>query len=104
MALLKDDITKSEDAYTAAGVDGFSNKYTWSKYATLMLKANIYVFAAKVTTGDQVATGQQDLQTAKTALQGIISANKFSLQPEFYQAFRSDYKNNNKRSNLLRSI
>ena len=96
MALLKDDITKSEDAYTAAGVDGFSNKYTWSKYATLMLKANIYVFAAKVTTGDQAATGQQDLQTAKTALQSIISANKFSLQPEFYQAFRSDYKNNNK--------
>ncbi|MGP1591003.1 MAG: RagB/SusD family nutrient uptake outer membrane protein [Prevotella sp.] len=96
MAFLKEDINKSEEAYTAANSDGFSNKYIWSKYATLMLKANIYVFAAKVSTGDQVATGIQDLQTAKVALQSIINSNKFALQPNFYQAFRSDYKRENK--------
>lgn len=100
MKLLKADIDESEKQYTAAGSNGWQDQYNWSLYATLILKANIYTWAAKVTTGDQAATGQSDLQTAKTALQTIISSGKFKLMPEFYQAFRPDFKASNK-ENIL---
>ena len=96
MNLLKQDITESEKAYGAYGADGFSNKYTWSKYATLMLKANIYAWAATVTTDDQKATGNADLQTAKAALQEVINSNKFALTPSFVQTFRTDAKSTTK--------
>lgn len=95
MKLMKQDIDESEKQYAAAGSNGWQDKYTWSLYATLMLKANIYAWAAEVTTGDQTATGTADLQTAKAALQEIISSGKFKLMPQFYQAFRSDYKDKN---------
>lgn len=100
MKLLKDDINESEKRFNDYGSDAFTSKYTWSKYATLMLKANIYTWAANVTTGDQQATGSADLQTARTALQEIISSGKFQLMPEFYQAFRTDFKDSNK-ENIL---
>lgn len=95
MKLMKSDINESENQYKAYGGDGFTDAYTWSKYATLMLKANIYAWAGKVTTGDQKATGSADLNTAKAALQEVISSNKFKLMPEFYQVFRPDYKSDN---------
>ncbi len=95
MKLMKSDIDESEKQYTAAGSNGWQDQYNWNLYATLILKANIYAWAAEVTTGDQQATGTADLQTAKAALQTIISSGKFKLMPEFYQAFRSDYKSSN---------
>ena len=96
MTLIKSDIDASEKAFTTYGKETFRDHYKWNKYATLMLKANVYTFAANVTIGDQQATGSADLQTAKTALQEIINSSKFELNSEFHQAFRSDYKRNNK--------
>ncbi len=95
MKLMKQDIDESEAQYKAAGSNGWQDQYNWSLYATLILKANIYAWAAEVTTGDQTATGTADLRTAKTALQTIISSGKFKLMPQFYQAFRSDFKDQN---------
>ncbi len=96
MALIKKDLDASEKAFVAYGGETYGDQYNWSLYATLLLKAEVYTFAANVTVGDQQATGTADLQTAKTALQTIINSGKFELKDDFYQAFRSDYKNKNK--------
>lgn len=95
MKLMKSDIDESEKQYGLAGTHGWVDQYNWNLFATLVLKANIYTWAAEVTTGDQKATGTADLQVAKKALQDIINTGYFELAPEFYQAFRSDYKANN---------
>lgn len=95
MAFLKEDINTSEKLFHAYGSDAFKDQYTWSEYATLMLKANIYAWAANVATDDCQATGKADLMTAKEALQKIINSGKFKLMPEFYQAFRTDFKQKN---------
>ncbi|NCB06717.1 MAG: RagB/SusD family nutrient uptake outer membrane protein [Bacteroidia bacterium] len=87
---IKSDIDKSEQ--------NFGNNFTinggkslWSKYATLMLKAEIYLWSAKVTTGDQVpASG--DLAVAETALNQV--KGKFSLLPNFADVFSSTKKGN----------
>ncbi|MCR5131198.1 MAG: RagB/SusD family nutrient uptake outer membrane protein [Prevotella sp.] len=95
MKLIKADIAESEAQFAASGGDQFTNQYSWSLYATLMLKANVYAWAANVTTGDFQKTGNSDLQTARAALQQVIGSGKFSLMPEFYQAFRPDFKAKN---------
>lgn len=96
MDLLKKDINESEKRFNDYGNAAFTNKYTWSKYATLMLKANIYAWAANVTTGDQQATGTADLQVAKKALEEVINSNVFALTPKFFDTFQSDKKANTK--------
>lgn len=79
---IKEDINKSEASF-ASNVT--IKKTMWSKYATLMLKAEIYMWAAKVTTGNQAATGNADLTTAKDALQQVTG--KFSLLPNFSEIY-----------------
>ena len=65
MEFLKEEIGKSE---TAFGTDNTLGRVTWSRFATLFLKAQIYMWSAKVNTNDNdephTATGQADLQVA----------------------------------------
>lgn len=95
MQFLKDEIGKSE---TAFGTDNTIDRVTWSRFATLFLKAQIYLWSAKVSTNDyegpHTATGQTDLQVARQALQDIISSGQFALENNFADIF--DY--NNKRN------
>lgn len=81
MTLIKDDIRKSEEHF---GSD-FAYETThslWSKYATLMLKAEVYLWSGKVTTGDQ-APAATDIQTAKDALAPIVNGGQYSLMQNF---------------------
>lgn len=89
MNFLKEDIAKSEN-YFGSNIAISKNK--WSKYATLMLKAEIYMWAAKVSITDYTATGQTDLAIAKTALNEIIG--KFSLLNNFGSIFSTTSKEN----------
>ena len=66
----------------------------WSYYATLMLKAEIYLWSAKVTTGDQ-SPASTDLATAKAALDRIATSGKFSLMPNYADVFAYNKKQNN---------
>lgn len=87
---IKSDIAKSEEKFgtNVSMPDGSS---VWSKYATLMLKAEVYLWSAKVTTGDQVpASG--DLAVAETALNEV--KGKFSLQSKFSDVFAYNKKGN----------
>lgn len=85
---IKKDINASE---TAFGSTSSFDKYYWSKYATLFLKAQVYLWSAKVTTNDyekpHTATGASDLDIAKRALNEIISSNKFSLMDNYADVF-----------------
>lgn len=93
---IKSDINKSEKYF---GNTTTLDRIKWSKYATLMLKADIYMWSAKVATasveGSHIPTGQSDLQIAKTALQEIVNSGKFSLLNNYADIFRYDNKKNN---------
>lgn len=95
MTFIKEDINKSESYY--GNNDAISpDKSMWSKQATLMLKAEIYLWSAKVTTYDHKAVGKSDLEIAKTALSSIIG--KYTLLQDFSQVF-SEENNNELSSN-----
>ena len=87
MAQIKTDIDASETYYNATSETVNPGVYQWGKHATLMLKADIYTWAAKVSTGNYTATGTADLQTARTALLEIVNSGKYSLRSNFADLF-----------------
>ena len=87
---IKSDVAKS-DQYFASDFAVKSNSL-WSKGATLMLKAEIFLWSAKVTDGDQTPSSS-DIQTAKDAL--VQLTGKFSLLDKFSDIFEYDNKENN---------
>lgn len=102
LAAIKKDIKASEDAYAASN-DNF-DKYQWSKYATLFLKAEVYLWSAKVKTNDykeaHLPTGEADLTVAQSALNAIISSNQFELFDNYADNFDYSKKNANKEAIL----
>lgn len=94
MQFLKDEIGRSEAAF---GSDRSIDRHAWSYYATEMLKAQIYMWAAKVTTDDGIgkytASGSADLNTAKTALQNVLNG-PFELLADYASIFDTDNKGN----------
>ena len=72
---IKRDIEKSEELF---GIDNTmkKEKSMWSRYATLMLKTEIYLWSAKVKTENQLPD-MNDIHTAEQALLKVIG--KFSL-------------------------
>lgn len=95
MKFLKDEIGKSEIAF---GSDNTLDRVTWSRFATLFLKAQIYLWSAKVNTNDyegpHTATGNADLQIARQALEDIKSSGLFELENNFADIFAYDNKRN----------
>lgn len=82
-----------ESSLTSFGSDyTFKNKRTmWSKAATLMLKADVYLWSA------HREGGNADAQTAKNALvdiQNNISRGNLDLLPSFSDVFNYDNKGN----------
>lgn len=97
LASIKEDINASENAFKSASSS--FDKYYWSKYATLFLKAQIYLWSAKVTTNDDTkahtATGESDLTVAKQALNEIINSGQFSLMENYADVFEYSKKSAN---------
>ena len=77
MAFIKEDIGKSENYF---GTEEVTNKY------------EIYMWAAKVSINGYTASGRSDLETAKTALNGVIG--KFQLLNKFSDVFSTANRNN----------
>ena len=86
---IKEDLQKSED-YFSNSSNSNSNYYFWSKYATQMLKAEVYLWSAKVTTGNHPAGEIEDLQIAKKALEQIVG--HFSLVDNYEKLFDASDK------------
>ena len=88
--LIKEDINKS-DQFFGSDFTIKRTKSMWSKAATLMLKANVYLWSAKVSNQDQTPSST-DLQTAKDALTPLIG--RFSLLTDFSNIFTTSNKGN----------
>jgi len=82
---IKQDITKSLD-YFGTNISTPETKSLWSKYATYMLKAEVYLWSAKVSTGDQ-SPASGDLAVAESALLSV--KDKFKLRAKFGDVFTS---------------
>lgn len=87
---LKKEITLSETYFANDNFTITAGREYWSKAATLMLKAEIYLWAAKVY-GNDLAN---DLKTAMSALNSIKSSGKFDLLPKFSDVFAYNNKGN----------
>lgn len=87
--LVKADIKASEEYFGSAAS---SQKVYWTPNATQMLKGQVYLWSAKVATGDHAAGGQNDLATAKAAIQNLLG--KYSLLDKFGDIFDTKHKNN----------
>lgn len=84
---IKSDINHSEELFG----DTFKGKPNkWSKYATYMLKAEMYMWAAKVSVNEYKASGAADLEIAKDALKKV--EGQFTLLNDFSEVFAD--KNN----------
>jgi hypothetical protein len=81
LSFIKEDIRKSEDNFAA---NLTHDPAMWSKYATLMLKADVYLWSAKVSTADYNANAS-DIQTARESLSQVLG--KFSLLQNFSNTF-----------------
>lgn len=92
LEFIKEDIQKSESNYADVTIENNYDKTMWSKAATLMLKAEIYMWSAKVSITGQTATGTEDLKVARTALNQIIG--KFELLSSFESVFSTSNRNN----------
>lgn len=83
---IKEDVKASLEGFNATNKS--ANYYHWSKNASLMLKAEVYIWSAKVTTDDakeaHIATGSADLEIAKSALTEITGKK---LEDDFGKLF-----------------
>ncbi|MGL5227281.1 MAG: RagB/SusD family nutrient uptake outer membrane protein [Bacteroidales bacterium] len=104
MAQIKSDISKSLELF--GNVNDFDpykrgNKVYWSKAATETLKGEVYLWTAKVSTGDDTAT-PSDINEAKASFESVVNNYKLSLQPSFEKVF--DAQNNKANSEIIFAI
>lgn len=93
---IKQTIEKSEQYFAADNFTIKNKKGMWSKAATLVLKGEIFLWSAKVTTGDQNPTDVAgDLTKAENALLAVKNSSKFNLLSKFEDVFSSSNKGNN---------
>nr|WP_121273587.1 RagB/SusD family nutrient uptake outer membrane protein [Pedobacter schmidteae] len=96
---IKADIGQSETNFNNVFTSK-NQKAQWSLGATLMLKAEVYLWSAKVLTDGQApANANTDLSVARTALETIIP--KYNLQSSFSSVFNSAAVPANKGNNEI---
>lgn len=92
MEFIKADLQKSLEYFTSSGKD-WVNNVTWSKAATQMLAAEVYLWSAKVSLGDQTpASG--DLAAAEGYLNEVKGNTRFGLENDFEKIFASNNEAN----------
>lgn len=89
MTFIKSDIEKSLK-YFGNNETMKGNRSYWAKATTLTLAGGVYLWSAKVTTGDQTPT-TEDLKKAKNYLMTIYQDSRFGLVDDFSKIF--DVKN-----------
>ena len=92
MEFIKADLQKSLEYFASSGKD-WVNNVTWSKAATQMLAAEVYLWSAKVSLGDQTpASG--DLAAAEGYLNEVKGNTRFGLLDDFEKIFASNNESN----------
>lgn len=92
MDFIKSDIDKALAYYASSGRD-WVNNVTWSKAATQMLAAEVYLWSAKVSLGSQTP-GSGDLGKAEGFLNEVKNSGRFQLQSNFQNIFLSSNEAN----------
>ena len=98
LAQIKADIDKSLQYFGNQNSFNFNGssknaKYYWSKAATEMLAGEVYLWSAKVATGDQpIIPG--DLAKSKSYFQNVINNYGLSLQSNFADVFSTSNEQN----------
>lgn len=98
MTQIKKDIAKSLEYFENQNSFDFNGnsknaKYYWSKAATEMLAGEVYLWNAKVATGDQPIV-KEDLTIAKTYFENVMNNYGLELQPTFADVFSVENKQN----------
>lgn len=91
---IKTDINSALNHWNAAGDWTFnaSKDYYWSKAATEMLAGEVYIWSAKVATGDHsTANADADIATAKGYFSNVINNYGYSLYPKFRELFSTPH-------------
>lgn len=92
MDFIKTDLQKSFDYYASSGKE-WTNNVTWSKAATQMLAAEVYLWSAKVTLGTQ-APATDDLTKAESYLNEVKNNTRFGLLTDFASIFTTTNESN----------
>lgn len=98
LALVKADIDSSLTFFgEEQNLDPYNHgeKITWSRFATLYLAGEVYLWSAKVSVSDTEGTQPaipSDADKAATYLNEIISSNKFGLEPSYADIFDASKK------------
>ena len=93
MAQIKDDLQKSLDYFGSANTIPYGKSY-WSKAATEALAGEVYLWSAKVATGNQSAGGAADIAKAKTYFTNVMNNYGLKLQDDFGDIFSVSNKLN----------
>jgi len=96
MAHIKSDLQKSLELFGPSNnLDpyNFGKKAYWNKAATESLIGEVYLWNAKVTTGDNAAN-QADLAVAKKHLENVVNNYGLTLLPDFAKVFDANNKGN----------
>ncbi len=92
MDFIKSDLNKSLEYFISAGKE-WTNNVMWSKPATQMLAAEVYLWSAKVSLGNQTAN-PGDLAKAEGFLNDVKNNSRFALEKDFANVFSSSNENN----------
>lgn len=104
MDLVKADLNKSLELF--GDVNDFDpykrgKKVYWSKAATESLKGEVYLWSAKVSTGNDIAD-PANIDIAQSAFESVMNNYGLSLQPSFEKVF--DAKSNKANSEIIFAI
>ena len=92
MDFIKSDLNKSLEYFTSSGKD-WTNNVMWSKAATQMLAAEVYLWSAKVSLGNQTPN-PSDLGKAEGYLNDVKNNSRFALEKDFPNMFSASNENN----------
>lgn len=90
---IKSDIEESLNCFGSANTIPYGKDY-WSKAATEALAGEVYLWTAKVATGDQPAGGASDIAKAKTYFTNVMNNYGLSPQSNFASIFSVSNKLN----------
>lgn len=90
MALIKDDLKKSDDFYVADNFSNVPGRCFWNKAATRMLMGEVYLWSAKA---QKSSLNTTELNTALAALESIPTGT-YGLMDKFLDVFTYENKGN----------
>lgn len=92
MEFIKSDLKKSVDYFASAGRE-WNNNVSWSLAASQMLAAEVYLWSAKVSLGNQTPAAS-DLATAEEYLNQVKGNSRFGLLDSYADVFKTTNEGN----------